>query len=272
MSALSNVTKIVNPKSKKVQVVTAGVLVAMIAGSGTALALHKDVTIEVDGETVSASTFRSNVEGALAAAGYELGEHDVVSPSLDAKVADGDTITVNLARPIQLTVGGEQREVWTTALTVEDALAQLEIATDNKTVTASRSERLPLEGLDIAVLSPKAALKATKVVPVAEPVAIAAAAPLAANAGAPAPAVSNGGTWDALAECESNGNWAINTGNGYYGGLQFSASTWNAYGGQQYASTANLATREQQIAIAEKVRAGQGWGAWPACSAKLGLR
>src|SRR6476619_5814619 len=69
-------------------------------------------------------------------------------------------------------------------------------------------------------------------------------------------------TWDAVAQCESSGNWAINTGNGYYGGLQFSQSTWNAYGGQQYAARADLATREEQIAVAEKTLAGQGWGAW----------
>ena len=86
------------------------------------------------------------------------------------------------------------------------------------------------------------------------------------------PAVATGSAWDSLAQCEAGGNWAINTGNGYYGGLQFSASTWTAYGGGVYAQTANLATREQQIAIAEKVLAGQGWGAWPSCSSQLGLR
>ena len=72
-------------------------------------------------------------------------------------------------------------------------------------------------------------------------------------------------TWDSVAECESSGNWAINTGNGYYGGLQFTESTWNAYGGQQYASRADLATREEQIAVAEQTLGGQGWGAW-ACA------
>ena len=69
-------------------------------------------------------------------------------------------------------------------------------------------------------------------------------------------------TWDAVAACESSGNWATNTGNGYYGGLQFSQSTWQAYGGQLYAPRADLATREQQIAVAEKTLAGQGWAAW----------
>lgn len=88
---------------------------------------------------------------------------------------------------------------------------------------------------------------------------------------APAASAAPDSDWDRLAQCESGGNWSINTGNGYQGGLQFSPSTWAAYGGTQYAPTANQATREQQIAIAEKTLAGQGWGAWPACSSKLGL-
>lgn len=74
--------------------------------------------------------------------------------------------------------------------------------------------------------------------------------------------------WDTLAHCESSGNWSTNTGNGYYGGLQFSPSTWRAYGGGQYAAGAHQATREQQIAVAERVLASQGAGAWPGCSAK----
>lgn len=91
----------------------------------------------------------------------------------------------------------------------------------------------------------------------------------AAGVGLSAPAnAADGSTWDALAQCESGGNWAINTGNGYYGGLQFTQGTWAANGGT--GSPAN-ASRETQIAVAEHVLASQGWGAWPACSAKLGL-
>ncbi|MDM7888156.1 transglycosylase family protein [Curtobacterium sp. RHCJP20] len=86
-------------------------------------------------------------------------------------------------------------------------------------------------------------------------------------AAAPANAAS-GSTWDALAQCESGGNWAINTGNGYYGGLQFNLGTWQAHGGTGNPASAS---REAQIAVAERVLASQGWGAWPACSAKLGL-
>jgi len=76
--------------------------------------------------------------------------------------------------------------------------------------------------------------------------------------------------WDAVAQCESSGNWHINTGNGYHGGLQFSRATWKAYGGGKYASTANKATKAQQIAVAERVLKGQGIGAWPVCGHKSG--
>jgi len=100
-------------------------------------------------------------------------------------------------------------------------------------------------------------------------VAAAVAAPVIGLA-APA-AAADDSTWDALAQCESSGNWAINTGNGYYGGLQFFQPTWEGFGGNQYASRADLATRSQQIAVAERVLEVQGWGAWPACSAQLGL-
>lgn len=75
--------------------------------------------------------------------------------------------------------------------------------------------------------------------------------------------------WDSVANCESSGNWSINTGNGYYGGLQFSQSTWEGYGGTEYASRADLASRSEQIAVAERVLAGQGPGAWPNCGKYL---
>ncbi|MBT2888840.1 transglycosylase family protein, partial [Streptomyces sp. McG5] len=78
-------------------------------------------------------------------------------------------------------------------------------------------------------------------------------------------------TWAKVAACESSGDWSINTGNGYYGGLQFKQSTWEAYGGGAYAGRADLASKDQQIAVAEKVLDGQGPGAWPACSQKAGL-
>jgi Transglycosylase-like domain len=95
-------------------------------------------------------------------------------------------------------------------------------------------------------------------------------APPQQPAAAPAPAqpVSGGSVnWYAIAQCESGGNWAADTGNGFYGGLQFTLSTWDAYGGQQYAAMPNEASASAQIAIAEKVLAGEGIGAWPVCGA-----
>jgi len=96
-----------------------------------------------------------------------------------------------------------------------------------------------------------------------------AAIPLAAASASPASAATS--AWDRLAGCESGGNWDINTGNGYYGGLQFADGTWDGYGGEKYASRADLATRAEQIVIASKLLNSSGWGPWPACSSRLGL-
>lgn len=115
-------------------------------------------------------------------------------------------------------------------------------------------------------------LPATYVAPVvtqAAPAAPVAVAPKASASSYVAPVVASGSVWDELAQCESGGNWAINTGNGFYGGLQFTVSSWQAMGGSGLPSDAS---REEQIARAEALQARQGWGAWPACSAKLGLR
>lgn len=97
--------------------------------------------------------------------------------------------------------------------------------------------------------------------------------------GAPEAGAADGSTWDRVAACESSGNWSISTGNGYYGGLQFSSSTWRAYGGRQFAPEANGATRAQQITVAERVlttgwngHRPQGPGAWPVCGARAGLK
>jgi hypothetical protein len=92
-------------------------------------------------------------------------------------------------------------------------------------------------------------------------------APAPAAGAAPVPASSGGVNWSAVAACESGGNWSTSTGNGFYGGLQFTEGTWLANGGGQYASSADLATPAQQIAVAERVLASQGLGAWPVCGA-----
>nr|WP_202524053.1 transglycosylase family protein [Kitasatospora sp. SID7827] len=110
--------------------------------------------------------------------------------------------------------------------------------------------------------------KAEKVIAAAGVASVGLALPLLAATGAAAAPVD---TWDRVAQCESGGNWNTNTGNGFYGGLQFTSSTWRAYGGAQYAARADQASRAQQIAVAERVLAGQGPGAWPVCSKRAGL-
>lgn len=91
-----------------------------------------------------------------------------------------------------------------------------------------------------------------------------------ASLAAPAANAAPVSAWDQVAQCESGGNWNTNTGNGYYGGLQFAAQTWTAHGGGEYAATADQATKEQQIAVGERVLASQGAGAWPNCGGPLG--
>ncbi|MGH2417598.1 MAG: transglycosylase family protein [Candidatus Limnocylindria bacterium] len=120
----------------------------------------------------------------------------------------------------------------------------------------------PAESLAAAPHSPPSApMEATLVVRAPAPVRV-----------APRPVTYSGtSVWDDLARCESGGNWAINTGNGYYGGLQFSHATWHGYGGGEFAEYPHEATREEQIIVAERLRAVRGYAPWPACRAELGL-
>lgn len=84
--------------------------------------------------------------------------------------------------------------------------------------------------------------------------------------------VRHAGVWNRLARCESGGNWRINTGNGYYGGLQISPGTWGAFGGKRFAQLPHQASKGQQITVGVRIKNGQGWGAWPSCSRKIGVR
>jgi LysM repeat protein len=137
-------------------------------------------------------------------------------------------------------------------------------------IAAGQRLRLPASGQAPTWMARAAQAAIPAPAPAQAPVAAGvpqAAAPAAASVSTAAPASSGGGNWSAIAACESGGNWSANTGNGFYGGLQFSEQTWLGYGGGQYASSANLATAAQQIAVAERVLAGQGIGAWPVCGA-----
>ncbi|MFD4291725.1 transglycosylase family protein [Rhodococcus sp. NPDC058532] len=375
---MSPLTRINRANSRLLRLVVGALLLTLIAGGALAVSRHKTVMVDVDGETVAVSTMSTDVGSVLDAAGYRVGDRDVVAPAPDAAVSDGDTVVLRRARELTLTVDGAPRTLWTTALTVDEALSRERLAGDVH-VSASRSQRLPLEGADLEVTSPKAVrlldgaaaptdlrlaaptvgdLLAAQGVPLeqqdtvepaadapvteglqvkvtrirtenrteTQPVAppeqrvedptmnmsrtvqespgapglrdvtvavttvngvesgreelsenvITAAQPkvvrVGAKPGTEVPPVANGATWDALAQCEATGNWNINTGNGYYGGVQFDQNTWERQGGLKYAPRADLATREEQIAIASKTQATQGWGAWPSCTSRLGLR
>jgi len=139
-----------------------------------------------------------------------------------------------------------------------------QVANPNMIVVGQRL-RLPASG-QVPPWMAKAALKAAGSAPAAS-ASPPPGSPAAQQPAAPAPASSGGVNWAAIAACESGGDWSINTGNGFYGGLQFTEQTWLAYGGGQYAASANLATPAQQIAVAQQVLASQGIGAWPVCGA-----
>ena len=150
---MSAFTKLNSARSPMLYTVTGALLGTMIFGSAIAVAKHKTITLDVDGEQVSLSTMSSSVRGAIESAGYDLDDRDVVAPAPDTSIADGDTVVLRQAREVSLTIDGSPRTVWTTALTVDEALTQLQVAGDVH-VSASRGERLPLEGAILNVLNP----------------------------------------------------------------------------------------------------------------------
>jgi hypothetical protein len=152
------------------------------------------------------------------------------------------------------------------------------IVNDAPVVSADRGTLSARAGAALAIAEPTDRAEALDGGPMPTP----ASAPMEATlvstappppvAAAPAPVTYAGSSvWDDLAQCESGGNWAINTGNGYYGGLQFSYDTWHGYGGGEFADYPHQATRDQQIVVAERLRASRGYAPWPACRDKLGL-
>ncbi len=365
---------------KIIPVVAAGATTLALAGTTFGYAnLNKDVTLSIDGQTSHVRTSADSVSALLKSKGIEVNGHDVVAPNMDAKVEDGTRVAVKFGRQVTFTIDGEQQTVWTTATTVDDALAALGIDLAGAKLSTSRSSSIGRQGLAIIIGTQKTviiidegkkrtitttgltladALAAAKISmdrddklsaspttqlvdgskftfirvditsktkklkvdystdrkksstlkkgvtkidtpgvagirkvtyrlvrhngeivnrtkiksklikkPVTEVILVGTKTTTAKkSSGSSTP---SGSVWDKIAQCESGGNWSINTGNGYYGGLQFSLSTWRAYGGSGYP---HKASREEQIRIAKKVQAADGWGAWPACTAKLGLR
>ncbi|GAA3855254.1 resuscitation-promoting factor [Saccharothrix violaceirubra] len=360
-------------KRRFLKAAVAAVLVSIGGGTATAYAMNKDVTVDIDGEVRTVSTFDDTVGEILADEGIAVGEHDALSPSPQAEITDGGRITLDRGRLVKATVDGEQREGWVRSVNVGEALDQLKVDDEGAWISQNRDMAVPLAGLSVEVktlktitlfdganearkldttaltvdellktenlslgpddkLETAADLRITdgaevhisrtgvSVINATEPIqppveevkddtlmrgekqvvepgeageqivtyrvtvkngkevgreklgVKVTKEPKAKKVKVGTKLPPDGAVWDKLAQCEATGNWAINTGNGYYGGLQFDKGTWDAYGGSAYAAYPHQASREQQIAIATKVRdARGGYSAWPACQAKLGL-
>jgi uncharacterized protein YabE (DUF348 family) len=360
--------------------VTAAVTVVTLALVGALLVLTwgSTMTLSLDGQAREIRSSGSTVGEVLEDEGIDVGEHDVVTPSLDTPVRDGSRIAVSFARPLELSVDGKTTRHWVTATSVASAMDQIGLRIGDARLSASRGASIDRDGMSLTVITPKkltfviagrkpvkrnvAALTvrqalqlrdvnvdgndivkpgrgarvqdgdrivlkrvnvfrksvddetigyqtvtrsndamyegeervvrpgrsghrdvvykvrtvngevvSRKVLRVSDRTApVSRIVAVGTKERAPAPNYASGGTvWDALAQCESGGNWAINTGNGYYGGLQFNLSTWQSYGGSGYP---HQNSREAQIAVAERLRAATGgYGSWPHCSQQLGL-
>jgi uncharacterized protein YabE (DUF348 family) len=363
------------------------VLAAAVVGGTAAFATADDnngksLTLVVDGKTSNIHTTASTVSTALDNAGYHVSRHDIVAPAASSAIKNDETIVLKRGRLLRLNIDGASTQVWTTAPTVAQALADLGYSQQNF-VSVSRSKRLPLGATDIAMRTPKevtlshdgqtrkvlttdltvadmlrtlhvklgsqdyvkpnrhtpikAALTvkvhrvATKTETVKQSIdysvvkhadssmyegnsdVVTNGVPGSENVTykvvyvdgkvsgrtvlsrdvlsepksqvenygtksrpvtptptpSPPPSDTSGLNWDAVASCESGGNWSINTGNGYYGGLQFDSGTWLSNGGGAYAPRADLASREQQIAVANRIYASRGSSPWPVCGQYL---
>ena len=198
-----------------------------------------------------------DVGSLLAEAGVPLLQQDSSVPAASAPVVDGMEIDVTRVRIDKVT----QR------LPMEPPARRIEDPTMNEGRQVIDDPGAPGEQ-DVTFAVARVNGAETGRLPVANTVitpARQAVLRVGTKPGTAVPEVTNGARWDAIARCESSGNWAINTGNGYFGGLQFDQNTWERNGGLRYAARADLASREEQIAIAEVTRARQGWGAWPVC-------
>ncbi|AWR15628.1 resuscitation-promoting factor [Corynebacterium diphtheriae] len=226
----------------------------------------KIISLTTGDKTVFTQIAAATVADVLKERGIDVDADDVVMPALDTAVSKDmnikvdkvdsreEKITEKFDEPATYIEDAEQlegEETLVTPGTQGERTVTRKIVTVNGVETANEVVNEEIITPGVAATIKRGAKKPTT---------------------ASAAAVASGSVWDQLAQCESGGNWSINTGNGFTGGLQFVDSTWLGLGGGVYAPQAYLATREQQIAIAEKVLAAQGWGAWPACTAKLGLR
>jgi resuscitation-promoting factor RpfB len=222
----------------------------------------KKLTVQVgDSKPVRRTLTALTVEDALDELGVDIGKHDRTEPAADHVLEDGDKLVFTNVKVLQKQVDGEVMDFGTVER--EDSSmyeGETSVVRDGQTGLRDVTYRIVFRNGEIA--DKKVLQQDVRRQPVDEIVKFGTKATAANFAGGDS-------VWDRLAQCEAGGNWAINTGNGYYGGLQFNLGTWQANGGTGLPSNAS---RETQIAIATKVRdASGGYGAWPGCAAKLGL-
>jgi uncharacterized protein YabE (DUF348 family) len=233
-----------------------------LAGMSLPVVSPKNVRLDDGGVVRDVRLAAPNVAALLEAAGAPLQQGDKVVPPAGAPVTDGMAVQVTRIRIEKITA----------RLPLEPVNQRIEDVTMNMSRQVVEDPGAP-GTQDVTFAVAKINGVETGRLPVAN-VVVSPARPgvlrVGAKPGTEVPPVSQGAKWDALAQCEAGGNWGVNTGNGYFGGVQFDQNTWERNGGLRYAARADLATREEQIAIAEVTRARQGWGAWPVCSGRVG--
>ena len=235
-----------------------------LAGMALPVVSAKTVQLNDGGAIRTVHLAAPNVAGLLNVAGAPLLDSDRVEPGAAAPIVDGMQIQVTRNRIERVT---ERIPLPPTSRRVEDPEMNMsrqvvedpgnpgtqDVTFAVAMVNGVETGRLPMANIVIAPAR-DAVLR------------------VGAKPGTEVPAVSNGSIWDAISSCEAGGNWAINTGNGFYGGVQFDQGTWEASGGLRFAPRADLATREEQIAVASVTQSRQGWGAWPVCGGRAGAR
>ncbi|MGA9490724.1 MAG: transglycosylase family protein [Mycobacterium sp.] len=234
--------------------------------AGMALPVVSAKTVELDdgGVVRNVHFAAARVGDLLAGVGSPLEQSDQVTPGAAAPVIDGMHVQVTRNRIEKITervpLVPPRRRIEDPQMNVSREIVEDQGTAGTQDVTFSVSKVNGVETGRLPVAS-------HVITPAREAIVRVGTKP-----GTDVPAVGNGEIWDAISRCEAGGNWAINTGNGYYGGVQFDQNTWERNGGTRFAPRADLATREEQIAVAEVTRARQGWGAWPVCSGRAGAR
>lgn len=246
----------------------AAILLLLVGGTAAYAGASDSVKLTVDGKTSEFRTFGDTVGDVLAGRDVNVGQYDRVSPSLSSHAIASIEVThaqiKTVTELVKVPFKTENRKSDSLAKGTKDVVTKGAAGQSHVTYRVIMLDGKIVQKIELSskVLSaPKTEIVAIGTQSVTRSYDRTA---VGGNTGAAAPASTSGVNWDAIAQCESGGNWSINTGNGYYGGLQFSQGTWEARGGTQYAPRADLATREQQIAVAD----GMSLSNWPVCGAR----